>query len=144
MAMTPAQILNCGGRLSVQDALNYLACLMQSVNEGIGDIGGGGSGSVLDDVTWLGLTTFNATTLTGSYQVVLNDTHDKRYVEIYNRSDQDIIGSFDGTNDHFYLASGSSIKFEAGTNGRVIPTTLRLKHAGTVPTEGSIYISAYY
>lgn len=141
---TVAQIMACGGKVDELSILHYIACLLQSVDEGIGDISGVGGGEAAADITWLEMETITASGLTGAYAVALADTNDKRYVEVYNGGDEAIIGSWDGVTDHFYLGAGSAIKFEAGSANRVIPTALSLKHAGTVPTQGNVYISAYY
>jgi len=76
--------------------------------------------------------------------------HPMRIVSIKNLTDESLLFSFDGINDHEIVSGQSGIVWDFCANkygdaGAVIGagTTIYVKQSG-VPTTGSVYISAFY
>ena len=80
------------------------------------------------------------TALTGSFQNLLVPGGDAKLVLLVNDCDQDIIISFDaGTTENIKLDSNVSTALDLAMNGMVLNNlTYQVKHAGVVPTAGSI------
>lgn len=153
MPLTAEQIAKelactCPSPLHKDTFMRFLLDLLLNINTGIGDISGvGGGGGEPDEATFVPMATFDATTLTGSYQTLLNDTNGKLYISVYNRSSAAIVIRFgsSGSDEHIVSANGS-LTLYPGQEGRKVSTVIEVKilSGEDTPTEGSIYASAYY
>ena len=65
---------------------------------------------------------------------------------VHNATDTDAILSFDGVNEHCYLAAYSQRVIDYRTNDKVIGnrTVFYVKHNGAAPTLGAIYIEVTF
>lgn len=78
--------------------------------------------------------------------------HPGRIVLFQNATNQPIYISWDGIDDHFYLAAESFILFDFGTNRGGNASELAVsqgtqfytKHAGSAPTDGLVAVSSLY
>ena len=90
-----------------------------------------------------------ASTFTGSYQVVgVVLAHPSRIVKFTNNTATDVTVSWDGTNDHEYIPSGSFLLLDISSNKEIsnifnIRAGLQFYAKGSAST-GSFYISSYY
>ena len=84
------------------------------------------------------------TALTGSYATVLDPSSDLRAIWIFNSCNQTIMVSLDGgTTDTFELEPGESTSFDLAANGMKFSNAVNIsaKHAGVVPTGGSVRVT---
>ena len=88
-----------------------------------------------------------------SYAVVGTPlAHPGRIVLFQNATNQPVYISWDGVDDHFYLAAESFLLFDFGTNRGERASELAVsqgtqfyvKHAGVAPTTGLVTISSLY
>lgn len=89
----------------------------------------------------------SGTALTGSYATILTTASNFKILYLFNTCDQTIFVSLDnGTTDHFELESGESVTVDFAANDIVLASgsVVRAKHAGVVPTSGSIRASGAY
>lgn len=90
-----------------------------------------------------------ASTFTGSYQVVGGVlVHPSRIVKFTNDTATGVTISWNGTNDHDYLPSGSFLLLDVSTNREIseilnIAVGVQFYVKGSVST-GNFYISSYY
>lgn len=87
----------------------------------------------------------SGTALTGTYANIFTAASDLRVLFVYNTCDQPILVSLDaGVTDHFEFDAREGTAIDFTQNGRHLANTtdIRVKHAGVVPTDGSIRISA--
>jgi hypothetical protein len=77
--------------------------------------------------------------------------HPIRMFVLQNFTDQTVMFSFDGVNDHLPLASSAYIIMDVTSNKTVESgaffaqgTTLYCRYPGTEPTTGSVYLSVFY
>lgn len=76
-------------------------------------------------------------------------TDSSRMLEITNTTNQDLIGSFYGTQDEFILPSGVAKIYDFCTNktnvasGLYLPMGARVhvRHQGVAPTSGSVFVT---
>lgn len=74
-----------------------------------------------DRVTMGELVNFDASTLTGTYQVIITATDDPAIAfKVGNTSDNLILFSYDGTTDHDFIQPGSAFIFDSQANA--VPT----------------------
>ena len=79
----------------------------------------------------------------GTYTAVGSALTDEAEISvIYNGTDVGLLLSFDGETDHCFLPAYSQRVIDWDTNGKVIGnhTTFYVKHNGTAPSSGSIYV----
>lgn len=76
--------------------------------------------------------------------------HPMRMVKVINKTNTDMIISFDGTNDHDYIISGTSAQYEVAANevGSAgwffrVGTTVYVKQV-SAPGSGAVYVAALY
>ena len=89
--------------------------------------------------------------ITGSYTAIgAAMTAPIRISKIQNSTDQDVIISWDGINDHDAVVAGSGMVLDITTNKSLpqgafigIGTIFYVKYA-SAPSEGNIYLSAFY
>lgn len=84
------------------------------------------------------------TSLTGSYQTVLNPTSDLLVIYVINSCDNTILVSLDGgTTDTFELEAGESVTVDLAANNLKFDNTVNIsaKHNGAAPTSGSVRVS---
>lgn len=105
--------------------------------------GTSGGGSTPTDVSWIETERVPFGSVTGAYVVAMSDTSDKVFVEIQNNTDQEISVSFGGTVEHIVLPANNSFRLDPGSQNRVIPQAIYIKHTGTAPAVGEVVISAY-
>lgn len=102
----------------------------------------GGGGTVLTPIE---LVEWDSATLSSSYSEVLSDTNNKKYIQIENQSDGTVYMSFDGTDDHFQITSGSSKTLDLGALSTFWNENIHLRaDTVAVPTSGNILISSFY
>lgn len=85
------------------------------------------------------------TALTGSYQTVFTAAANLALLYLINSCNQPIMVSLDtGVTDHFELDIGESVTIDLGSNNKHYASggVIQAKHAGVVPTSGSIRVSA--
>lgn len=135
-----------GNRTSLtQGEYNYYAVMLlcQLVAAG----GGGGGGGGFSALNPIAQATIAAASITGSYQVVLNDVHAKKYILVQNETNAPILVSLDGTDDHFYIRANGSVRLPSGESGLTVSTTIQVKAAdfsNDPPSVGTVYIDSYY
>lgn len=146
MALSDCDPFSCPQQF-IGDELSWrLAVLiaLSMVSDAVaGGGGGGGSGVAQVEATWVE-GSIDATTLTGSFQNLIVDTHDKVWITVYNRSDETIEANFDGGTSTVEIGAWSSRTLDLGSNNRFTNNNVRVKHSGTVPTTGTVYGTAYY
>lgn len=71
-----------------------------------------------------------------------------RLIKLVNQTNQDVIFSTDGSTDHDFVPANSFSLYDISTNRTVkesafLPakTTLYVKHNGSAPTSGGVYIT---
>jgi len=90
-----------------------------------------------------------ASTFTGSYQVVGGVLlYPSRIIKFTNNTAVDVTVSWDGTNDHEYIPSGSFLLLDVTANREIsnifgIAKGTQFYAKGSAST-GSLYISSYY
>lgn len=95
------------------------------------------------------LQTIASSSITGTYQAIGSAiTKPIRILEIVNNSTTDVTISWDGINDHGFVAAGAGVIYDAGTNRGTatssmdfMPTTFYAK--GTAGT-GAIYVVSFF
>lgn len=87
----------------------------------------------------------DGTSLTGSYQTVLTPGNDLCSIYLLSSCDKPIIVSLDGgVTDHFKL-DNDGLVFDGRTNSKHIRNpVIKAKHAGVVPTTGSIRVTGVF
>ena len=88
----------------------------------------------------------------GSYAAVGTPfEHPSHIIHIQNNTDQEILISFDGVDDHEFLAEGSFVLLDISANmtrseGFFFPKgmTVYVKEANAGPSIGNVYVSTYY
>lgn len=137
-----------GNRTSLsQGEYNYYAVMLLCQLVAAGGGGGGGGGGDFSALTPITQATIDAASITGSYQVVLNDVHAKKYILVQNETNAPIQVSLNGTNDHFYVRANGSVRLSSGESQLTVSTTIQVKAAdfsNDPPTTGTVYIDAYY
>lgn len=103
-----------------------------------------GGGLIPVQSTELPITEVLFSDLTNAFVVALNDTHDKKYINIYNGTDAGVYVSFDGgitIND--LLPPYTALVKHYGDWGEFQAGTVALKYQ-TAPSSGEVIISASY
>ena len=80
-----------------------------------------------------------------NYHAIFSGTDEKRYIQIKNLSDGDIYISFDGVENHFRIAAGSSLTLNLAFNKSFWNDAINAKRADSTapPTTGNVEVSAY-
>lgn len=85
------------------------------------------------------------TGLTGSYATALAVSSNKlKILDIYNGTDQDLLVSFDASTDHLFFPAYTGRLIDYKAVGLYEASNVSVKHAGTVPTTGKIYLCGWY
>jgi len=99
----------------------------------------------------IGLTTFDSSGLTGAYQAInaAGLPNPCFFIRIVNDSDADVTLSYDGTNNHDFLAAGQVLEINAQSNHRQSTGAANFAQGTRVSVTGSagtglIYLSGYY
>jgi hypothetical protein len=93
--------------------------------------------------------TIDSATFTGQYQLVGSVlTFPTRIIKIYNDASVAVTVSWDGTNDHDYLASKAFVLLDISTNREVSDILEIRKGVGiyvkAAAGTGSVYVSSWY
>ena len=92
-----------------------------------------------------------AASIIGTYSAIgAAFLHPIRVFMLQNLTDEDVLFSFDGTNDHMILPSNGFILVDVTSNSAISQgffvakgTVIYAKQSG-VPTTGSVYLTAFY
>lgn len=103
-----------------------------------------GGGNTPVEATFLPMASIAAGSVTNAYQALLTDAHNKKYVNVYNRTDQAILVSFDGTHDYTVVGSYSSFTIPFAQSNNFFNGNVYIKYLDTQPSQNSVYASAYY
>lgn len=80
--------------------------------------------------------------LTGSYQTILTPSGPYQVVQVFNDCDKPIIMSFDGGNTETHKLNQESFVLDISANaGLELVLPIKVKHAGSAPSLGSIRVS---
>lgn len=85
--------------------------------------------------------TFN--NITASFTTALSNATSLRYMRFWNRTDVQLIVSFDGANDHLDLGIGAVETIDLSTNGRHNATTISVRRYSSAPTTGSFHVTVF-
>lgn len=90
--------------------------------------------------------------ITASYEPVGSEfAHPIRWLLIQNLTDKAMYFSFDGDNDHFYLAAGATLPIDISSNRNDISKSLFIAAStfifvryAAAPSTGNVFVSALY
>lgn len=146
----------CNLMMALSNDAAFAAALLKALDEikaavlaSGGGGGGGGSPNTFSAITWLPLSAIDTsvTDITGgAYTTLITDAHEKKYVQIYNRSIEDILVSFGSGADHHIVGAGSSLTLVPGQDFGTIDGNVSIKSlvGGGGLGSGYIYGAAYY
>lgn len=138
---------NCGARLDdrgwFQTLVLRILCNIGSIVDEWSD-SGVPVVSATTEILYVPVVPVLGTTLTAAFVAAMTDAHDKLEIVVDNETNEAIEVSFDGAVVHEYLSPSSAVRLSCGAYGRHESGNVYLRHAGVVPTAGSVYVSARY
>lgn len=96
------------------------------------------------DAAWKTLGEVAFGSITASYTTALTNGNPLLFIDIYNGTNAAIYLSFDATNNHLYVPSLTTLGISLAEMQMHETSNVSVKHAGSAPTSGSLYISGVY
>ncbi len=93
--------------------------------------------------TYPTMASYAAASITTSFTTALTNSAKLKILSVDNRTDRDIIISFDATNNHQFVGQGASKIFDVGSNGRWIASNISAKALVSTATTGVLYIGGF-
>lgn len=119
--------------------------LLEAAIEQLVAFNAGGEGAT--DLTPLALALVSGATLAAdtAWHIAINDSHNKKFIQIINRTDGGVYVSLDNATNHFHITSGSSLTLNLGENGKHWAGNVYLKQdTDAPPSSENVEVSAYY
>ena len=93
--------------------------------------------------TWSSAT-YAYTSITASYTTALTNSNALKFCRVMNKTDQDLLVSFDAGTTGVLVLSMTSEYFDFAANGKAPASNIQVKHNGVAPTGNNLYLSCYY